>query len=191
MAEGNEKWMKDEAASWRPSTMIYQWVTGDMNQECQAHSFVPTKIVSPKLEPGRKTIIETQPTHQAWSYREPSFGACPTKPWNKFIHLTTNLNWDYTDEPGAKGTTVIKIVRSFLVAEMPSLLKKKTNKQTPEESVFWWGAGRVSQVEARTCGKVEKSSVCSRNWKKTSAASGQGAGSGKEWGRIHRGLKPL
>lgn len=133
MAQGNEMWMEDEAVSRGPSTTIHGWVTGDMNQECQTHSFVPMKIVSPKLEPGRKTIIETQPTHQAWSYREPSFGACPTKPWNKLIHSTTNLNWDYTDEPSAKGATVIKIVRSLLVVEMPPLLKK--------ERANLWGVG--------------------------------------------------
>lgn len=72
--------MGDEAVSHGPSTMIHGWVTGDMNREWQAHSFVPTKIVSPKLEPGRETIIETQPTHQARSYRELSRGACPNEP---------------------------------------------------------------------------------------------------------------
>lgn len=44
------------------------------------------------------------------------------------------LNGDHIDEPGAKGTTVIKIVRSLLAAEMPPLLKK--SEQTSEESAL-------------------------------------------------------
>lgn len=37
------------------------------------------------------------------------------------------LNGDHIDEPGAKGTTVIKIVRSLLAAEMP-LFSRRASK---------------------------------------------------------------